>query len=311
MSYNMMKLHTKDWEQAFNGCRKRRLKLLFNPFYSRKRFVSEVYAGRLGKAPDLDNPTTFTEKINASKLNRKCQKIFSQYADKHKVRFYVADKIGNKYLVPEFLYTKKLTSSDIDKLPDKFVLKTTNGSGTNYIVKNKNKENISEVISYINWLSTIKYGYMSGEFFYNKIRRGIIAEKLLIDKSGNIPDDLKCFCFKDNNNKRRKIFYVERVIGDDRYRIMFDENWKQVYYPSNFKTLKNYKLKKPKNYDEIIDITDKLSEDFNFVRVDLFQIDNKLYFCELTFNPTSGCLNFQNKEDDLLWGSWIGDDFLR
>ena len=165
---------------------------------------------------------------------------------------------------------------------------------------------MTEVVRYLNWLSKIKYGYIWGEFFYNRIRPGIIAEKLIGDKNGNIPDDLKCFCFKDNAGVRRKILYFERVIGDEQHRIMFDENWQPVNYGgSHFKRL-NLRLKKPKNSAEILHVIDKLSEDFNFVRVDLFLSGDKIYFGELTFTPTAGYMTFSKEGIDELWGSWIG-----
>ncbi len=307
MSYNMTKMHTEDWESVFRGCRRNHLKLLIKPSFNKKTLVINDYENHLGKKPNLDNPQTFTEKLNAIKLNKKLQKNLSQYVDKYKVRKYVTKKVGEKYLVPEYLYTKKLKISDLENLPKGFVIKTTNGSGTNYIVKDKTKEDLPAIVSYINWLTKLKYGYLWGEFLYNYIKPGIVVEKLLLDKTHSIPDDLKCFCFKDNNGNRRKVLYIERVIGDNRSRIMFDENWQPVKYNnSNFSKL-NIKLKKPKNAKEILNVIDKLSEDFSFVRVDLFLLDDKIYFGELTFVPTAGYMRFDDPKIDKLWGSWIGD----
>ena len=87
---------------------------------------------------------------------------------------------------------------------------------------------------------------------------------------------------------------------------MFDENWEPININSSFAKL-DIKLKKPKNYKEILHVIDKLSEDFNFVRVDLFILGSKLYFGELTFTPTAGYLKFEDDKTDLLWGSYIGN----
>lgn len=308
MSYNMKKFHTKDWERIFQQCDINQKKLL-NPFYSKYDFITDLYKQQLGKVPNLKSPSTFTEKQNYLKINKDIQKYYWQYADKHHVRQYVSQKIGHNYLIPSYLYTKKLTIADLENLPNKFVLKTTNGSGTNYIVQDKTKENLQKIVSYMNWLSTLKYGYMWGEFFYNKIRPGIVAEKLLLDEHGNIPDDLKCYCFRDRKGTKRKILYIERVIGDERYRVMFDENWKPIEYGSNFEKL-DIKIKKPKNYREILSVFDKLSEDFSFVRVDLFLLGNKIYFGELTFIPTAGYMQFTDTKIDKLWGSWIDETII-
>ena len=302
----MKKMHIADWQSIFDRSKKNQYKILFKPFYSKERFVAELYKAQLGKDLNLKTPTSFTEKQNVLKLNKRAYKDYHKYVDKYLVRDYVANKIGKKYLVPEYFYTKKLKVSDFEKLPTGFVLKTTNGSGTNYIVEDKTKEDLEKIVWYMNWLSKLKYGYIWGEFFYNRITPGIIAEKLLLDKNNNIPDDLKCYCFKDNLGRRRKVLYVERVIGDERHRIMFDERWRPVDYGGGFEKL-DIKIKRPKNYQEILKVIDRLSEDFSFVRVDLFLLGDKIYFGELTFIPTAGYMRLKDEKTNQLWGSWMGD----
>lgn len=272
------------------------------------KFVHDRYLEMMGIELNSKKPKTFNEKINYIKLDKKNYKVRAKLADKIKVKKYVKKKIGEKYLIPEYFNTKKLTVKQLEKLPNQFVLKANNGSGTNYIVTDKNNDNLVEICDYLNEMLKIKYGYIWGEIHYNYIKPRILAEKLLIDKAGNIPDDLKCFCFQSNDGERKKIIYFERVIEDDRYRIMFDENWKPLEINSNFKRL-DIKIKKPKNYDEIMYVIDKLSEDFNFVRVDLFLFNDNIYFGELTFTPTAGYLKLDEKTD-LEWGSYIGDKFI-
>ncbi len=301
----MTKMHTEDWERFFAQCKKNRRKLL-NPFFSKKDFVILKYQEVMGQKPGLNDPKTFNEKLNAIKINdRLCNELW-RYADKAEVRKYVAEKIGKEYLIPQYLCVEKITENDWDNLPNQFVLKTTNGSGTNYIVRNKDEENKKAVINYINWLTRLKYGYLWGEFHYNKIKPKVVAEKLLLDKKGEIPDDLKCYCFKDDNGVRRKVLYIERVVGDERKRLMFDEDWKVVDYGSSFGEL-DIKLEKPRNYKEILGVIDKLSGDFNFVRVDLFILGKKIYFGELTFVPTAGYMRLKDKKTARMWGDWIGN----
>lgn len=303
MSYNMCKYHYDEWDNLNELIiqHKKELKKL----KSKRKFVENLYKQQMNMDIDLDNPKTFTEKINAFKLNynKKC----SDLTDKHKVRKYVKKKIGEQYLIPQYFHKRKIKEKDLLKLPNEFVLKTNNGSGTNYIVKDKTKENLKEVCDYLNYLAKIKFQYIWGEFHYSKIKPTIVCEKLLKDEDENIPDDIKCFCFIDNEGKKKKILYQERVIGDERYRIMFDEKWKPINVNSSFKELK-IKLDKPKNYNEILKVIDKLSEDFNFVRVDLFLLKDKIYFGELTFTPTAGYLKFEDDKTDLLWGSYWGNN---
>lgn len=307
MSYDMTKMDMTSWENYIKIAKKNKRKIKYNPFYNKKKFVSDKYKACFGKELDFNNPQTFNEKLNCFKVNDDLMKRISKYADKHQVKKYVRKKIGAKHIIKEYFYKDKITVEDLEKLPNQFVLKTTLGSGTNFIVKNKEKTDLQEVCNYMNFLTQLEYGYLHGEFMYNYGKNKIVAEELLVDEKNNIPDDLKCFCFQDNNGNKKKILYVERVIGDERERIMFDEKWNVVNYNSNFKQLEE-KIPKPKNLKEIVKVIDKLSEEFNFVRVDLFLFNNIIYFGELTFIPTAGYLRFENPDHDLEWGSWIGNN---
>lgn len=274
-------------------------------FCNKKRFVMSLYEEQMGHPFDYNNPKTFTEYLNYFKVFfKKDKKDYASLSDKNKVRNYVKNKIGEKYLIPQYFHKRRIKVKDLEDLPNEFVLKTNNGSGTNYIVKDKSKEDLQAICDYMNSLTKIKYEYVWGEFHYKSIKPCIVAEKLLTDKKENIPDDLKCFCFKDDKGKKRKILYFERVIGDERYRINFDEQWNEIDVKSNFKPL-NKKITKPKNYKEILTVIDKLSDDFKFVRVDLFVLQDKIYFGELTFVPTAGYMKFED-DTDRKWGKWLG-----
>ena len=259
---------------------------------------------------DFNNLVTFNEKLNGYKIDKKYMKKLAPYVDKKLVRDYVRKKIGSDHFISEYFCKNKITVKDLEKLPNSFVLKATMGSGTNIIIKDKNKVNLQEVCDYMNYISCIHYGYLWGEFFYEYGKKNIIAEELLVNDDGTIPDDLKCFCFQDNYGKRRKILYVERVVGDNRARIMFDEKWKKIKIESNFEEL-NEKISKPRNLKKILEIIDKLSEDFNFVRVDLFLVGEKIYFGELTFIPTAGYLQFKNDAENIMWGNYIGNNKMQ
>ena len=308
MSYDMTKYNNEQWD-SFRLLIIEHKKILFKYYFNKRKFVEYLYKQQMNKELNLDNPQTFTEKINHFKVYYKKyhNKNYASLTDKNKVREYVKNKIGEEYLIPQLLCVKKLKYQDIEKLPNSFVIKTNNGSGTNYIVKDKTKEDYNIMCNYMNAFLKIKYQYIWGEYHYEKIKPRIVIDNLLIDKNGNLPDDIKCFCF-NNNGIKHKILYQERVIGDERYRIMFDENWNLINMKSSFKML-DIDLKRPKNYKKIIKVIDKLSEDFNFVRVDLFLFNNKIYFGELTFTPTAGYLKFEDNETDLLWGSWIGNNY--
>ncbi len=271
---------------------------------SQRQLVYNLYYEHMGRCLSADYPRTFTEIINYMKMDPYIIWNYPKYIDKYKVRKYVERKIGKKYLIPLLLCKKNITVSDLNALPDAFVLKTNNGSGTNHIVLNKNEEDLNEVCKYMNYLTHLEFGYLHGEYAYNRIKPLIVGEQLILDSNGNIPDDLKCFCFRDDKGVRRKILYIERVIGDERNRIFLDENWNILDINCNFDRL-SIEVKRPDNYQEILQVIDKLSEDFPFVRVDLYTVDDKIYFGELTFTPTAGYMQFTDDKTDLEWGSYI------
>ncbi len=303
MGYNMTKYAYELWD-SFENASKQNKK---NIKKDRKKFVKDSFQAVMGKEINIDNPKTFTEKLNANKVNLKKAKCYSFYADKHKVRKYVKETIGEEHLIPHYFSKRRITVKDLEKLPNSFVLKTNNASSSNYIVMDKTKEDLNELCAYMNRLVKIKFGNIHGELLYNYVKPRIVAEKLMLDSNHNIPDDLKCFCFIDEKGVRRKILYTERVVGDDRKRVVFDEDWKPININiEGFEKL-NIKVRKPKNSKKILQIIDKLSAPFNFVRVDLYLLKDKIYFGELTFIPTAGYIKFNDEKTDLLWGSYVGD----
>ena len=305
--YNMANFHDEEWKSVNKLIRKHKKELIKLKF-NKKKFIKKLYKEQMNRELDYDNPKSFTEKINCFKLDYKKSKYnYADLTDKNKVREYVKKKIGEEYLIPQLLCVKKLKKSHFDLLPNQFVLKANQGSGSNYIVKDKSKEDYDKICTYMNNFLKIKYQYIWGEYHYKDIKPMIVVDKLLMDKDGNLPDDIKCYCF-NNGKEKHKIIFQERIIGEERYRIMFDEKWNQVFINSSYKKL-DVKLEKPKNYKKLLEIFDKLSEDFGFVRVDLFLFKDKIYFGELTFTPMAGYLKFDDYNTELLWGSWMGKDY--
>ena len=229
-------------------------------------------------------------------------------ADKNKAREYVREKIGEQYLIPQLFCKKKVTKKDIENLPNSFILKISNGSGNNILVKDKSKENINDIVKLINFYTKIQYGYIWGEFHYNNIPINIVAEELLLDENGEVPNDIKVHCFNNGKEKHKIIEYHYKVDGVN-YKNMYDENWEEsLDYIFGFKS-DGRKVEKPKKLDKILNVCDRLSEDTNYVRVDLYYIKGKIYFGELTFIPGAGYSKFQPDSANLLWGEYMGDEF--
>lgn len=289
------------WEKYLDDIKKNKKYIKKNGEIS---FIKKKYIEMGFKDFDINNPIGFREKLQARRINY--TKLMEICADKDKVRDYVKSKIGEKYLIPQYFCKSKVTKGDIKKLPNSFILKTSNGSGTNILIKDKEKESIRDIVKLINFYTKIQYGYIWGEFHYNKIPITIVAEKLILDKNGNIPDDLKVHCF-DDGKKKRKIIECHYKIDGKNYKNMYDENWKNLNYVFGFKS-DGRKIKKPENIKEILNICDKLSEDTNYVRVDLYNVNGKIYFGELTFIPGAGYSHFNPESANELWGSYMGSE---
>ena len=257
------------------------------------------YFLRYKKPLNLKNPKTLNEKILYLSLT-KDNPLWTELSDKYKVREYVKEKIGEDKLVK--LYGKWTNANDIDfdKLPDKFVLKTNHGSGEIKIVKDKSKLDIPATIKYFNEEIRRPYGELEGGRHYWGIKPLIIAEELLENdpetlKYSNSLIDYKCWCF---NGKCQFVWVCKNRTKDGTEVMTYDLDWNPhpewSIFTSHYR--KGTPIPKPGNLHEIIQIAEKLSKPFPVVRVDLYSVNNKIYFGEMTFTSLGGLMNFFTKE---------------
>ena len=292
------------WDERKKQIRNNKLRSI--TLNGRKKVINEYYNYHRGYDVDFNNPKNFSEKLQVRKLSR--NKMYVLCADKDKVRNYVKDKIGEKYLIKQYFSKRKIKPSDLEKLPNQFAIKTNNASSTNIIVYDKSKENLQDLCDKMNYYTTINYGYLWGEFFYTKIPVRIVAEELLIE-DGKLPDDFKIHCF-NNGKEKHKFFESFYTVDGNLMKNIYDENWKRIDYSYGYGS-DGRKIEKPKQLKEIVEICDKLSEDFNYVRVDLYIFKDKIYFGELTFTSGSGFAKFNPDDKDILWGQYMGEDVYK
>lgn len=279
--------------QVINWCRrKRHFKRRMEIKYLFRRMVKRQFRRNLGYVPDFDHPQTLNEKLQWFKMHVRDSKI-TMCADKYAVREYVKEKIGEQYLVPLYGVYDSIQEINIDQLPEQFVLKPNHESGRVLICRNKKDINWTKAADTLNrWLHENFY-YEWGEWQYKDIPPKIICEKLLTE---NIID-YKFFCFKGNP-------VMAKIIGN---RKDGDYDLCSVDLDFNFITGKDpefYKEQgKPKHWNEMIRLAKVLSEDFPFVRVDLYDVKGKVYFGELTFTPANGMDSNLSTE----WDKKMGD----
>lgn len=246
-------------------------------------YLAKQYYEKVGKNIDWKNLQTYTEKMQWAKIYDKDPRktIFS---DKVKVRDYVRNTIGDEYLIPVYGVWKDYDEIDFSQLPQKFVLKTNNGSNTNVIVKNKSIINHRELRKkFRRWLKT-DYSLLCGfELQYRNIEPRIIAEKYIETLDGDLRD-YKFLCFNGT------VYYCWVDIGRyaEHKRNVYDLNWN--LQPWNQFTYGNYdgNIERPKNFEKMIEIAEKLCYGFSHVRVDLYNVNGKIYFGEMTFTNGSG-----------------------
>ncbi|MDM0686134.1 ATP-grasp fold amidoligase family protein [Clostridium perfringens] len=276
--------------------------------------ISPVLATKLmfrvsmGKTLNLKNPLTFNEKLQWLKLYWN-DSIKSKCADKYEVRDYITSLGCNEILNEVYYVYDSVDEISWDKLPNKFALKCTHGSGTNIICSNKNELNEIEVKKLLNKWMKIKYSKIAGEIHYDYIKPRIICEKYIENKNGFLPDDYKFYSF--NGNVDLVMVCTNREYGKARY-YFFDQNWNLVRCNNDgINAPNNFTLPKPLNLDKMFDYARLLSNEFPFVRVDLYNNDGKIIFGELTFTP-AGCLDSSMpKSMDIDFGNRINLDLWR
>ncbi|GAE95212.1 glycosyltransferase [Gracilibacillus boraciitolerans JCM 21714] len=239
----------------------------------------------MGEFPNLKNPKSFNEKLQFLKLYHR-DPLMTQCADKYEVRKYISEKIGDHVLNELYGVYDSVEEIDFGSLPKEFVMKVTHGSGQNLICKdkseidwNKEKENLKKYMKKNHY-------YFNGEWPYKDIKPRIIVEKFLTDK-GTVPMDYKLFCING---------YVEFIVVDeDRFgehkQTLYDKGWNKLGVKMTYENSKN-NIEKPKSFDDMLDVAEKLSKPFPFARIDFYEVKEKLVFGEITFYPKSGCINF-------------------
>jgi len=283
--------------------RKMRLEILkLLSFIPDKLMIQMQYKIKTGRRLNLKEPKRYTEKLQWYKLYYR-NPIMVQCADKYSVRDYVKSK-GLEHILND-LYGVYEDESQIqfDKLPSTFVLKTTNGGGGNNIIicDDINKLDKEKSLKLLHeWLKP--KGKAGGrEWVYYNSKPRIIVEKMLPRNKNNDLPDYKFFCF----NGKAYCLYTMIDYTDDHnngklgfYDLKFN---KLPYRRLDFKPIEQ-ELEKPQNFDKMVEIAEILSKDFPHVRVDLYNIDGKIIFGELTFFNASGYVQFEPDEFDFILG---------
>ncbi len=288
-----------DYKKIFKTTNSRRLVLSLLRFIPDKTMLKMQYKIKTGRSLNLNNPERFTEKLQWYKLYYRNEEMH-RCVDKFKVREYVKSKGLEEILVPLYGHYSDVESMDFSNLPDTFVVKTTNGGGGLNVAIVANKEQFiqSEDKAKLQSRKTKPHGG-GREWAYYGLEPGVVVEELLVnaDNPEAGVNDYKLFCF--NGKVECIVVDVDRYIGHKRN--FYDSQWKNLHVTSDCEAV-DREIPKPKNFEKMLKIAETLSEDFPFVRVDLYNVNGKIYFGELTFYPWSGYVQFNPDQFDFKLG---------
>lgn len=244
-----------------------------------------------GKKLNLKNPQNLNEKLQWLNLYTHDDRK-AKCADKYLAREYISEKGFGEYLPKLIGVYESVNEIDFQKLPQKFALKCTHGAGFNVICKNKDKLNIEKARKDLNkWIHT-DFGISAGELHYSEMKPRIICEEFLDGLEDGVPIDYKFFCF----NGKPKFLEVCTGRFENLKFSFYDMDWNFLDYQSEKYKGKVEKINMPQSFEKMREIAKVLSADFNFVRVDFFDIKGKAYIGEMTFTPHAGRITSMSDE---------------
>lgn len=246
-----------------------------------------LYRVRFKKKLDFNNPVTLNEKVLWLRFNTyKNNPTIKRCADKMAVRSYIEEQGFGDLLINLIAAYDDPNLIEWDKLPNSFAIKMNIGSGMNIIVKDKNKIDISKTQDIISgWFDT-EFWTKRAELQYKDVKPYVLFEQNMSANDGTLPEDYKFYCM--NGKSLYVMLCVDRVIGKLPKFFYFDRNWNMMPYTKDALAYPDFVVQKPAKIEEAFEIAEALSKPFPFVRVDLYIVDNKIYFGELTFTPSAG-----------------------
>lgn len=268
---------------------------------SEEAFIKQTFKYRFGYALDLKNPKTLNEKIQWLKLNDRTS-LQALCADKYAVRGYIKDKIGAEYLIPLVYQTQNPVEIVPENIPDfPCIIKANHTSGGAIIVKTKDEVDWKKTRKELAKLLKKNFYYRGREWQYRKIEPRILVEKLLLDENLAIPMDYKLHCFNG------KLVFIQ--VDIDRHtnhkRNIYNTDWNLLDCCWKYSNETKRDIKKPALFEAMRSLAEAIAQDFCYVRVDLYQVGNKIYFGELTFHSESGFALFIPPEWDRRLGEQL------
>jgi hypothetical protein len=256
------------------------------------------YYIKVGRFLSFSNPSTYSEKLQSYKLFYR-NDTMTNCVDKYLVRGYVANKVGEKYLTDLYQVVSRGSALNYSLLPSSFVIKSTNGCGAVIICKEFNSSKEADFNNIISEWWDNPTAHAGREWAYYNVVERLVIEELLLPGSGSL-NDYKFYCF--NGKVSHVLICADRVSQSEARKGFFDPEFRFVDvgnpifdFGGNISDGDLYS-ERPENYIEMIQVAEKLAEDFPHVRVDLYNVDGRIVFGEMTFYSGSGYRNYGKLE---------------
>ena len=265
-----------------------------------EEFIKKKYRLVTGEKLNINNPKLYNEKIQWLKLYDR-REIYTTMVDKFAVKQWVADCVGEKYIIPTLGVWNCFDDIDLDCLPDQFVLKCTHDSGGVIICKDKSRMNLLEAKKILTRSLKRNYFYEDREWPYKNVAPRIMAEKYMVDESGFELKDYKIFCF----DGEPKLIQVDFDRFGFHRRNIYTTKWDYVNASIKYPKDPQNQITRPKKLEEMLNVASCLSRGIPHVRVDLYYVGDRIYFGEMTFHHGGGMEKFTPRELEVQMGNWI------
>ena len=252
-------------------------------------YIRTLWRMLMGYELDLKNPKTFNEKLQWLKLYDR-NPLYTTLVDKYRVKQWVADKIGEEYVIPTLAVWDNAEDIDISFLPEQFVLKCNHDSGSVIICKDKANLDIVAAKEKLGKALRHNFYWDAREWAYKHVKPCVFAEKYIQDRNSEDLLTYKFLCF----NGEPQLMYIT-VKNDDIWENYYDMDFCLLNltrkYPNHI-----FPLPKPKCFDEMKEVAAKLSKGISHVRIDLYEVNGQIYFSEYTFYDWGGLFDFKDQK---------------
>lgn len=263
-------------------------------------YLKWVFRHNMGYSLNLKNPKSYSEKLQWLKLYYK-RPEYTKLVDKIDVKDYVSSIVGKKYIIPTIGKWNSLDDIDWESLPNQFVIKATNDSGGVVVCKDKTSLDIENANNLLRGKGDRDYTKYNKEYPYHDVPHRFIAEEYMEDESGFELKDYKIFCF---DGKAKFLFVATGRQQNDTRFDFYDAEFNHLPIINGHPNAEVWPTK-PENYEEMLSVAEKLSKGMPHVRVDLYNVNGKIYFGELTFFHWSGTVPFKPREWDYKFGEYL------